>query len=64
MAGVGAFAVAAPCAIATIAVAWLFYRPVLGVALLAAAAAFFVWRARRRKARPLADGPADPVAPA
>ena len=64
VAGVGAFAVAAPCAIATIAVAWLFYRPVLGVALLAAAAAFFVWRARRRKARPPVDGPADPVAPA
>ena len=54
---VGAFAVAAPCAIATIAVAWLFYRPVLGVALLAAAVALFVWRARRRKA-----AAAEPVA--
>ena len=40
------------CALVTIAVAWLFYRPVLGVALLAAAG-FFLWKLlqRRRKAK-------------
>ena len=38
------------CALVTIGVAWLFYRPVLGVALLAAAG-FFVWKlVQRRKA--------------
>ena len=55
VASIGAFAVAAPCAIATIAVAWLFYRPVLGVSLLAAAVALFAWRAYRRKADAVAD---------
>lgn len=59
---IGAFAVAAPCAIATIAVAWLFYRPVLGIALLAVAVALFVWRARRRKAAAAAVAAAEPVA--
>ena len=38
------------CALVTIGVAWLFYRPVLGVALLAVAG-FFVWKlVQRRKA--------------
>ena len=38
------------CALVTIGVAWLFYRPVLGVALLAVAG-FFVWKLiQRRKA--------------
>ena len=55
VASIGAFAVAAPCAIATIAVAWLFYRPVLGVSLLAAAVALFAWRAYRHKADAVAD---------
>ena len=52
--GIGAVAglVALVCALVTIALAWLFYRPVLGIALLAAAA-FFVWKLiqRRRKAK-------------
>ena len=44
--------VALVCALVTIALAWLFYRPVLGVALLAAAG-FFLWKLlqRRRKAK-------------
>ena len=59
--GIGAVAglVALVCALVTIALAWLFYRPVLGVALLAAAA-FFVWKLvqRRRKAKAGAGVPA------
>lgn len=40
------------CALVTVAIAWIFYRPVLGVALLAVAA-FFAWKlvARRRAAK-------------
>jgi len=38
------------CSLVTIAIAWLFYRPVLGVLLLAAAG-FLVWKLiQRRKA--------------
>ena len=38
------------CSLVTIAVAWLFYRPVLGIALLAAAG-FFAWKLiQKRKA--------------
>jgi len=52
--GVGLVAglVSIVCAIVTIAVAWIFYRPVIGVALLAVAG-FFAWKlvAKRRAAR-------------
>ena len=50
--GAVAFLVAAPCSVATIAVAWIFYRPVLGVLLLALAAgiAVAVVASRRKKA--------------
>ena len=56
-----AFAVAAPCALVTIAVAWLFYRPVVSCVLLAAAGAivFLVWK-RRKAAK--AAAPAAPTA--
>ena len=37
--GILSFLIAAPCALATIAVAWVFYRPVLGISLLAIAGA-------------------------
>lgn len=37
-----AFLLALPCALATIGIAWLFYRPVLGVALLVAAVALII----------------------
>jgi len=58
---VAAFAVAAPCALVTIAVAWLFHRPVVSCVLLAAAGAivFLVWK-RRRAAK--AAAPAAPTA--
>ena len=46
VAGVLALALSA----ATIGVAWLFYRPLLGVPLLVAAVALVVWLARRRPA--------------
>ncbi|MBR1921853.1 MAG: TMEM43 family protein [Kiritimatiellae bacterium] len=47
--GLVAGVVAFVCALATIAVAWIFYRPVLGALLLAAAAAglFLLWKKRR-----------------
>ena len=48
-AGIVAFAVAAPCALVTIAVAWLYYRPVIGIALLVAAGAIIWWAAKKRK---------------
>jgi len=48
--GVVAGLVALICSLVTIAIAWLFYRPVLGVALLVAAG-FLVWKlAQKRKA--------------
>ena len=53
VAGVLALALSA----ATIGVAWLFYRPLLGVPLLVAAVALVVWLARRRPAAaPAAQG--------
>lgn len=39
------------CALATIAVAWIFYRPLLGMLLLAAAAALVWWLWRKRQPR-------------
>ena len=56
-----AFVVAAPCALVTIAVAWLFYRPVVSCILLAAAGAivFLVWK-KRSAAK--AAAPAAPTA--
>lgn len=47
-AGIVAFAVAAPCALVTIAIAWLVYRPIVGIALLALAFAI-VWWVRSKK---------------
>ena len=51
-AGIVAGTVALACALVTIAVAWLFFRPVIGVLLLAAAA-FLLWRlwSKRRGAK-------------
>lgn len=48
--GLVAFVVAAPCALATIAVAWIFYRPVVGITLLALAAAVVIFVLMKRKA--------------
>ena len=49
--GLVAFAVAAPCALVTIAVAWFFYRPVLSCILLAIAAGivYLVWSKKKAK---------------
>ena len=59
-AGIVAVLVALPCAIVTIAVAWLFYRPVIGIILLAVAG-FFVWKLyMKRRAAKAAAAPAVP----
>lgn len=47
--GAVAFAIAVPCALTTIAVAWIFYRPVVGITLLAIAAAIVAFVIIRRK---------------
>ena len=47
--GLVAGLVALVCALVTIAVAWLFYRPVIGVILLAVAA-FFLWKLYQKRA--------------
>ena len=57
-AGIVAVLVALPCALVTIAVAWIFYRPVIGIILLAVAG-FFVWKLyMKRKAAKAAAAPA------
>lgn len=48
--GVGAFLVALPLTLVTIAIAWVFYRPVLGITLLVLAVGIFGYRVYRRKA--------------
>ena len=40
--------VAMVCALVTIAVAWIFYRPIIGIALLAIAA-FLIWKLWQKK---------------
>ena len=47
--GIVAFAIAAPCALVTIAIAWLFYRPLVAIPLLVAAVAIIVWARSKRK---------------
>jgi hypothetical protein len=58
-AGLVAGTVALACALVTIAVAWVFYRPVLGVVLLAAAG-FLVWRLMSRAKNGAARNTATP----
>ena len=56
-AGLVAGLVALVCALVTIAVAWFFYRPILGIALLLVAG-FFVWKlVQKRKAAKAAAAP-------
>ena len=56
-AGLVAGLVALVCALVTIAIAWVFYRPVIGIILLAAAG-FFVWKLyQKRKAKKAAAAP-------
>jgi hypothetical protein len=63
------FLVAAPTALVTIAIGWIFYRPLLGVALLALAVGVTVWLVRRARAPrlpavPMMVPPPPPAAPA
>ena len=58
-----AFAVAAPCSLVTIAVAWLYYRPVVGIALLAAAGAIVFWFKNKKKAAAAAKAAAPSAQP-
>jgi hypothetical protein len=53
-----AFLVAAPIAFLTVAVAWIFYRPLLGIALIAAAVGFVIWLWRRSRKPALPPIPA------
>ncbi len=48
-AGIVAFLVALACALVTIAVAWLFYRPVVAILLLAAAGGFVCWLIMKKR---------------
>ena len=49
--GVVSFLLALPCSLATIGLAWLFYRPLVGVPLLVAAAALLVVLKRKAKGK-------------
>lgn len=55
-AGIVAFLVALPCALVTVAVAWVLYRPVLAVVLFALAALCMLALYRRRGARKAVQG--------
>ena len=58
--GLVAFIIAAPCALVTIAVAWLFYRPVMAIVLLALAGGIVFWGLSKRKAKKAAAGTEPP----
>lgn len=47
--GIGAFLVALPLTLVTIAIAWIFYRPVLGIALLVVAGALVAFKICKNK---------------
>ena len=56
-AGLVAGLVALACALVTIAIAWIFYRPLIGIVLLAIAA-FFIWKLYQKRAAKKAAAPA------
>lgn len=65
--GLACFLIALAWTIIVIAVGWIFYRPVLGIILLVAAAAliWYVWKkGKEKKEAEAAAAPAAPVAPA
>lgn len=66
--GLASFLVAAPTALVTIAIGWIFYRPLLGIALLALAVGATVWLWKRMRSRPaipaMAVPPPPPLPPA
>ena len=49
--GIVSGVIAFVCALVTIAVAWIFYRPVLGILLLVAAGALIFWLVKKRRAK-------------
>lgn len=49
--GVVSFLIAMPCSLATIGLAWLFYRPIVGIPLLVAAVALLVLLKRKAKGK-------------
>ena len=59
--GVLAFLIATPVALATIGIAWLFYRPLLGIILLAAAIGLVVLLIKKKKAAKAAKEAAAPA---
>ncbi len=63
--GIGfvSFMLAAPVALSTIAVGWIFYRPLLGITLFAAAAGLVVWLFMRGRGKPAAAPPVPPPPP-
>ncbi|MBR1981590.1 MAG: hypothetical protein IKA23_02435 [Akkermansia sp.] len=62
--GVIAFLIATPVALITIAIAWLFYRPLLGIVLLAAAGGLIYLLIKKRAAAKAAKAEAEKEAPA
>ncbi len=59
--GILAFLIATPVALVTVAIAWLFYRPILGIILLAAAVGLVVLLIKKRAAAKAAKAAAEPA---
>ncbi len=59
--GILAFLIATPVALVTVAIAWLFYRPILGIILLAAAVGLVVLLFKKRAAAKAAKAAAEPA---
>lgn len=59
--GIVAFLIATPVALVTIAIAWLFYRPILGIVLLAAAVGLLVLLIKKKAAAKAAKAAAAPA---
>lgn len=55
--GIVAFVIALVCALVTIAIAWLFYRPLVGISLLVAAGALIYWLKTKKRAVPAPEPP-------
>lgn len=62
--GIVAFLIATPVALVTIGIAWLFYRPILGIALLAGAVGLLVLLIKKKKAAKAAKAAAATTAAA
>jgi Flp pilus assembly protein TadB len=62
--GIVAFLIATPVALITIGIAWLFYRPLLGIVLLAAAGGLLFLLIKKRMAAKAAKAAKEEEAPA